>query len=99
MWLIPPSGTSRNPLDLRKECYRPNGLCYSEFSDLFLWMNSTEVKHELGIDPAFGSASAPRTFYENGLIMYNSAALIPELIKNGIRVLAYAGDSGGDEVH
>ncbi|KAI0095179.1 Alpha/Beta hydrolase protein [Irpex rosettiformis] len=36
-----------------------------------------------------------QAFYSSGQAMYNSAALLPELVNSGVRLLAYAGDTDG----
>ena len=58
-----------------------------------------ETARELGVDPDFHfeviNSTVAAAFYDNGQAMLNSAVLLPELIENGVRVMAYAGDTGG----
>ena len=56
------------------------------------------VKLALGVDPSLNFAITNTTvneaYYNEGQAMQNSAALLPDLIKAGVRVLAYAGNTG-----
>lgn len=60
-------------------------------------MNRSEVKRALGVPPQlhFESCSneVNRDFNKRGDGMRNSAALLPELIDDGVRLLVYAGNA------
>ena len=62
------------------------------------FLNSTATKKALGanvdIDYVVTNITINTAFYKNGQAMRNTAALLPNLINNGIRVMAYAGDTG-----
>lgn len=56
-------------------------------------------RRALGADDEAGefvhcNMTVNRGFYVQGQAMLNSAALLPELVKSGIRLLAFAGDTG-----
>lgn len=74
-------------------------MCYPEMPLIGKWLNETDTKLALGVDPDFSYSPVNMTvnsaFYLQGQAMLNSAALLPELLHNGIRVLAFAGDTGG----
>ena len=61
-------------------------------------MNDEAHKRALGVDADRQFLTCNYTvnaaFYENGQAMLNSARLLPELIDDGIRVMAMAGDVG-----
>lgn len=92
--------SKKNPYDLRIPCKDPNGVCYEEVNWITEWMNQPDVKRALGVDhsPVDKFVSCNMTtnlgFYTQGQAMHNSAALLPELIKADIRLLAFAGDTG-----
>ena len=92
--------SKKNPYDLRIPCKDPNGVCYEEVNWITEWMNQPDVKRALGVDhsPVDKFVSCNMTtnlgFYAQGQAMHNSAALLPELIKADIRLLAFAGDTG-----
>ncbi|RPD64649.1 alpha/beta-hydrolase [Lentinus tigrinus ALCF2SS1-6] len=90
----------RNPYDLREECKDKEGVCYVEMNWISNWMNNPRVKHELGVDTApvpfvHCNMTTNRAFYAQGQAMRNSAALLPPLIKEGMRLLVFAGDTDG----
>ena len=63
------------------------------------WMNSPAVKRELGVDSSpvdflHCNMTVNAAFYAQGQAMHNSAKLLPPLIKDGIRLLVFAGDTG-----
>ncbi|KAL1951716.1 hypothetical protein VTO73DRAFT_865 [Trametes versicolor] len=96
--LVPMSNTGVNPYDLRLPCVDPEGSCYAEFHGLAAYMN--EHRHELGADDEAGefvhcNMTVNRGFYLQGQAMLNSAALLPALIKDGLRLLVFAGDTDG----
>jgi len=94
--------TGLNIYDMRKTCDRRpdrDGLyCYKELLWVEHWMNDPMVKHALGVDPARNYVSCNldvnQAFMRQGDAMRNSAALLPELINDGIRLLVYAGNNG-----
>jgi cathepsin A (carboxypeptidase C) len=62
------------------------------------WMNDPKVKVALGVDPARTFASCNmevnQAFALQGDGMHNSAALLGDLIDDGVRLLIYAGNAG-----
>jgi cathepsin A (carboxypeptidase C) len=89
-----------NPYDVRKKCDRETDgdLCYKQMGWIETWMNEPSHKAALGVDPnrRFVSCSheVNRQFMMQGDGMHNSAALLPDLINDGIRLLVYAGITG-----
>ncbi len=61
-------------------------------------MNNPKTKAALGAEPSrkFEACNTKvyESFFSQGDGMHNSAALLPELINDGIRLLVYAGDAG-----
>jgi len=61
-------------------------------------MNNPANKAALGVNPdrPFASCNMDvnRAFTMNGDGMHNSAALLPELVDAGVRLLVYAGNAG-----
>lgn len=61
-------------------------------------MNEPSHKAALGVNPnrEFASCNMEvnQAFTANGDGMHNSAALLPELINDGVRLLVYAGNAG-----
>ena len=62
-------------------------------------MNQPEVKAALGVNPqrTFESCNMgiTKSFLLQGDAMHNTAALLPPLINDGVRLLVYAGNAGG----
>jgi len=95
----PISQSGLNPYDVRKKCDR-NGkdgpLCYREMSWIETYLNREDIKAELGAPQKLNFQSCNmqvnQAFSFAGDGMHNSAALLPPLIEDGIRVLIYAGD-------
>ena len=63
------------------------------------WMNDPAVKRQLGVDRApvdflHCNMTTNAGFYAQGQAMHDSAALLPRIIKDGIRLLVFAGDTG-----
>ena len=60
-------------------------------------MNLPATKKALGVNPALDFQSCNmevnQAFFGQGDGMHNSAALLPELLADGIRLLVYAGDA------
>lgn len=65
-------------------------------------MNDESHKRALGVDEdrqfLARNFTVNAAFYDNGQAMLNSARLLPELIDDGVRVMAMAGDVGEDRV-
>jgi cathepsin A (carboxypeptidase C) len=85
--------------DVRRKCDREKDgeLCYREMGWIETWMNDKANKVALGVDPAkdFQSCNMEvnQDFMFQGDGMHNSAALLPELINDGVRLLVYAGNA------
>lgn len=96
------TGTGLNPYDVRRKCDRSETkdgpLCYKQMGWIETWMNNPIHKAALGVNPdrTFASCNMDvnRAFVMNGDGMHNSAALIPELVDGGVRLLVYAGNAG-----
>ena len=93
------TATGLNPYDLRIPCEDNQPLCYPEMPWIQEWMNSPTIKRQLGVDNAQTkflncNMTVNAGFYEQGQAMQDSAALLPPLIKDGIRLLVFAGDTG-----
>jgi cathepsin A (carboxypeptidase C) len=75
-----------------------DNLCYDELTAVSKYLNSTKTKQALGVDPdlefQLTNTTVNTAFYKSGQAMHNSAALLPELVDSGIRLMAYAGDTG-----
>ncbi|CCM01445.1 uncharacterized protein FIBRA_03497 [Fibroporia radiculosa] len=89
--------TDRNSYDLRKVCDENSSICYEETIGIEKWLNAPSHKRALGVDMGRDFAMCNMTvnaaFYEHGQAMLNSAALLPELIDAGIRLVVYAGNT------
>lgn len=61
-------------------------------------MNNPEHKQALGVDQdriySTCNGEVYRAFMRNGDVMHNTAALLPELVNEGVRLLVYSGDAG-----
>lgn len=97
--MLAPSIGGKNPYDLRMDCDPDAEICYPELDWTAIYMNSTAVKKAIGADPGVTfktcNMDVNAGFYKQGQAMLNSAALLPELINHGIRVMAYAGNTDG----
>ncbi|KAH7911621.1 peptidase S10 serine carboxypeptidase [Hygrophoropsis aurantiaca] len=89
-----------NMYDARKKCSEDEegSLCYKEIMWAEKWMNVPEHQAALGVSPSrkFEACNIPLNLkfrYLHGDGMQNGAALLPELISNGIRLLIYAGNA------
>ena len=86
--------------DVRKKCDRAKDgdLCYREMGWIETWLNDPKNKAALGVnlDRKFESCNMEvnQAFMFQGDGMHNSAALLPELIDAGVRLLVYAGNAG-----
>ncbi|CAO1617597.1 unnamed protein product [Parajaminaea phylloscopi] len=93
----PAQDSGLNLYDLRKKCDREKDgqLCYREMEWMEVYMNKPEVKKAFGAsnDVDFQSCNLDinKGFLLQGDSMHNSAALLPPLIDDGIRVGIYAG--------
>ncbi|GAA5868400.1 hypothetical protein JCM1840_006979 [Sporobolomyces johnsonii] len=89
-----------NPYDIRKKCDRDGEdgpLCYKQMQWIETYMNQPDVRKQLGVskDRTFESCNMQvnQAFQFQGDVAHNTAALIPPLLEDGIRVLIYAGDA------
>ncbi|KAI0079536.1 serine carboxypeptidase [Panus rudis PR-1116 ss-1] len=95
----PVQQTGVNPYDVRKKCDRSKDgdLCYKQMGWIETWMNDASNKKALGVpaDRDFESCNMEvnQAFFGQGDGMRNSAALLPELVNEGVRLLVYAGDA------
>lgn len=91
--------TGKNPYDARIPCDRQKDgdLCYRQMGWIENWLNSPKVKTTLGVDPDRNFASCNmevnQAFTANGDGAHNSAALLPDLVNDGVRLLVYAGNA------
>ena len=72
-------------------------LCYKQMNWIDVWMNDATNKKELGV-PAklrFDSCNMEvnQAFFRQGDGMHNSAALLPEIINDDVKLLVYAGNA------
>ncbi|OAX37709.1 peptidase S10 serine carboxypeptidase [Rhizopogon vinicolor AM-OR11-026] len=93
-------GHGYNYYDARKKCSEKEdgSVCYKEVQWVEKWLNVAEHKVALGVDAGFEFASCNillnlKFNYLHGDGMKNGAALLPELIASGIRLLIYAGNT------
>lgn len=88
-----------NPYDVRKKCDKSQegDLCYRQMNWIETFLNNATVKAELGAaaDTEFASCNTEvnQGFMFQGDGMHNSAAVLPELLAAGVRVLIYAGNA------
>lgn len=89
---IPYRLTGKNPYDMRIPCAHGN-LCY-DFDNIATYLNQKEVKDAIGAKKGWGSCNMAvnLAFQEGGDWMVNYQMKIPDLLKDGIQVLIYAGD-------
>ncbi|KAJ2929431.1 hypothetical protein H1R20_g7659, partial [Candolleomyces eurysporus] len=91
--------SGRNPYDARRPCDRSKDgdLCYKQMSWIENWLNDPKIKATLGVDPEREFASCNmevnQAFVANGDGAHNSAALLPDLVNDGVRLLVYAGNA------
>ncbi|KAJ7596014.1 carboxypeptidase C [Mycena floridula] len=91
--------TGLNPYDVRRKCdkSKDGDLCYREMTWIDIWMNDPQNKVALGVPPnrEFQSCNMDvnQAFAMQGDGMHNSAALLPELVEAGVRLLVYAGNA------
>ncbi|KAI8444225.1 carboxypeptidase C [Phakopsora pachyrhizi] len=89
--------SGRNPYDVRQKCDQSkNPLCYEQMNWIESYLNRPDVRSELGVPDHMEFQSCNndvnRAFQMSGDNMHNAAALIPDLLANGIRLLIYAGE-------
>ena len=76
---------------------RDGDLCYKELNWIEVWMNAPANKKALGVNPSLEFASCNmevnQAFFAQGDGMHNTAALLPELINDDIKLLVYAGNA------
>ncbi|THG96311.1 hypothetical protein EW026_g5506 [Hermanssonia centrifuga] len=88
-----------NLYDVRKKCDRSKDgdLCYKQMDWIDTWMNDHKNKKALGVNPELDFASCNmevnQAFFGQGDGMHNSAALLPDLINDDIKLLVYAGNA------
>ncbi|KAF8310383.1 alpha/beta-hydrolase, partial [Clavulina sp. PMI_390] len=91
-----------NPYDVRRKCDDDDGgLCYAEVGWIETFLNNATLKRELGVldegrkDIEFRGCNVDMDddFANQGDGMHNSAAVIPEMLEDGIRFLIYAGNA------
>ena len=72
--------------------------CYYEFGWITTYLNKTSTKKAIGLDPktpfTLINFEVNAAFHKRGDSARNSAALLPELIADGVRLLVYAGVMG-----
>ena len=72
-------------------------LCYKQMSWIDVWMNEASNKKALGVpsDLKFASCNMEvnQAFFMQGDSMHNSAALLPDIINDDIKLLVYAGNA------
>ncbi|KAH9172463.1 Alpha/Beta hydrolase protein [Lactarius sanguifluus] len=98
---VPAAFTGLNVYDVRQKCDRSEDadgpLCYKEIGWVETWLNDPKTKAALGADPSRTyeacNMKVNEAFMYQGDGMHNSAALLPELINDGIRLLVYAGNA------
>ncbi|EJU02625.1 carboxypeptidase C [Dacryopinax primogenitus] len=88
-----------NPYDVRRTCDREKdgSLCYKELTWIESFLNTEANKIELGVDTERGyqgcNNDVNRAFFSQGDSMHDTAALLPPLLEDGIRLLIYAGNA------
>ncbi|EJD54382.1 serine carboxypeptidase [Auricularia subglabra TFB-10046 SS5] len=88
-----------NPYDVRRPCDREGhgNMCYPELGWIETFLNQPDTKRAVGAkqDITFKSCNPEiaQNFAQQGDTMRNSAALLPDLLNAGVRVLVYAGNT------
>ncbi|SCV67747.1 BQ2448_5358 [Microbotryum intermedium] len=93
-----------NPYDITKTCDRlpskDGPYCYREIMWIERYLNQSSIKAELGVEPTANFQTCNYKVYQlfaaQGDIMRNAAALIPELLEEGIKMLIYVGTCSYD---
>jgi|EP00945_MAST-04E_sp_MAST-4E-sp1_P006181 cathepsin A (carboxypeptidase C) len=90
--LNPYYATGKNPYDIREPC-KVKPLCYN-FTDVELFLDDPSVQEKLGVDHPIQWSSC--NFTVNAAFaddwMESFAYTVPDLLKEGVRVLIYDGD-------
>ena len=97
----PAQQSGKNLYDVRRKCDRAEDkdgpLCYKQMGWIETLLNQESVKADLGIPNSvkFQSCNMAinQAFLLQGDSMHDSAALLPEIIEDGVRVLIYAGEA------
>ena len=88
-----------NLYDVRQQCDhdKDGALCYPQMNWIETLMNKPDIKKQFGVPSSveFQSCNMQlnQQFMMQGDSMVNSAALLPPLLEDGIRVLIYAGEA------
>ncbi|KAG8739484.1 hypothetical protein FRC10_005580 [Ceratobasidium sp. 414] len=88
-----------NPYDVRRKCKKDEDgdLCYRQLEWVETYLNNDKVKAQLGAVASreFKSCNMQvnQAFMMQGDGMHNAAALLPDLIEDGVRLLIYAGNA------
>ncbi|WWD21011.1 hypothetical protein CI109_105492 [Kwoniella shandongensis] len=90
-----------NLYDVRRTCNKAPSedgpLCYRELQWIETYLNKKEIKKALGAPDSITYQSCNMQINQNFLLqgdgMHDAAALLPELVEAGIRVLIYAGEA------
>ncbi|CAJ1335036.1 unnamed protein product [Effrenium voratum] len=92
MAIMPYELTGKNPYDMRIPCSHGK-LCY-DFDMIGTYLNKPEVQQQLGVSKKWGSCNyvVDLSFVTAGDWLVRYQGLLPELLKDGIDVLIYAGD-------
>ncbi|KAI0347644.1 serine carboxypeptidase [Trametopsis cervina] len=91
--------TGLNLYDVRKPCDRSKDgdLCYKQMTWIDTWMNNPANKKALGVPLSLDFASCNmdvnQQFFLQGDGTHNSAALLPDIINDDIKLLVYAGNA------
>lgn len=95
----PAQQTGKNLYDVRKDCDREKDgpLCYKDMEYIETLLNTPSIKKNLGVPESVTFQSCNmninQAFLLQGDSMHGSAALLPEIIEDGVRVLIYAGEA------
>jgi len=92
MAIMPYELTGKNPYDMRINCEHGR-LCY-DFDMITTYLNKPEVQTALGVKKTWGSCNmaVDLSFVAAGDWLVRYQGLLPDLLKDGIDVLIYAGD-------
>jgi len=89
--MVPYTLTGYNQYDMREKCeVRP--MCY-DFSFVTSYLNQPEVQKSIGASGKWSSCNFLVNAFFRGDFMVSYHKLIPPLLKDGIKVLIYAGDA------
>ena len=89
--------TSPSNLESISDKAKDGDLCYKQMEWIDTWMNTPSIKKALGVNPQMDFQSCNmevnQAFFGQGDGMHNSAALLPDLINDDIKLLVYAGNA------